>query len=328
MNRHSWTLVISLLLLAVAVLFWPAGVDHGPDDTPVRVGILHPTKVDVTTFNGFKRKMSELGYREGENIVYLYPGPAGKGDQLIAAAEKMVATGVDLIFSSSTPATKAAKIATRETGVPVVFGPVNDPVAAGVVESLKYPGGNVTGVTLPASGGKRFEWLSRLKPDIRHVLFIHNVNSKSSQASLVQAREGSAGTAIHLSVHEIGSTSEISDLLSALPDSVEAIYLPRDAFITSQIELIAAAAIRERILLSTPGLIQVEAGALYSYGFEHFAVGEHAAVLADRIIHGNDPAQTPVEVARSFFFFNMATAQAIGLKITDQTIRQAKKIIR
>jgi ABC-type uncharacterized transport system substrate-binding protein len=53
---------------------------------------------------------------------------------------------VDLILTRGTPATLAAKSATR--AIPVVMASVGDPVVTGLVASLGHPGGNVTGLSL------------------------------------------------------------------------------------------------------------------------------------------------------------------------------------
>jgi len=321
-------LLAVLLLPAVYFLgFWEGEGGRG-DGGPLVVGVLHPTKVDITTFNGFKSKIAELGYQEGKDIIYMYDGPAGRGEGLKTAAGKMVAAGVDLIFASSTPATKAAKAATESNKIPVVFAPVNDPIAADVVRSLKKPGDNITGVTLPASGGKRLRWIDDIKPGTKNVLFLLNPKSKSSQASLLQAKEGAMGTGITITVRDAGTPEDIDALLENLPEDTDAIFLPRDAFINGQIEKISAAAISRGLPLSSPGLIQVEAGALFSYGFEHFAVGSHAAEIANKIFLGASPGETPVETARSHLFINMATAKAIGLDIPESVLQQTRKIIR
>ena len=108
-----------------------------------------------------------IGYIDGETIQYEYDGPAGYNQQLDMAAARMVARGVKVIFTSSTPATLAAKRATIDIPTPIIFGPVNDPVRAGVVDTLIRPGGNITGVMPPPSGGRRMQWMSEIAPHVR-----------------------------------------------------------------------------------------------------------------------------------------------------------------
>jgi ABC-type uncharacterized transport system substrate-binding protein len=58
--------------------------------------------------------------------------------------------------------------------VPIVMAPVSDPIAAGFVDSLSWPGGNLTGLSMfgPNLAAKRMEFLKELRPDMRTVAFL------------------------------------------------------------------------------------------------------------------------------------------------------------
>ena len=60
-------------------------------------------------------------------------------------AAELVHLKVDAIFAFSPPGARAAKNATGS--IPIIFGVVSDPIAAGLVKTLARPGSNVTGVT-------------------------------------------------------------------------------------------------------------------------------------------------------------------------------------
>jgi len=64
-------------------------------------------------------------------------------------AAELVRLNVDLLVTEGTPASQAAKQATRL--LPVIMVYVGDPVASGLVSSLARPGGNVTGVSMIAA---------------------------------------------------------------------------------------------------------------------------------------------------------------------------------
>ena len=104
-----------------------------------------------------QRELGALGYVEGKNIAIEYRYANAKFDKLPALADELIRLKVDVVVASTTPAVQAAKNATRTT--PIVFFGVFDPVAAGLVDSLARPGGNVTEFTNIATTlvGKRLE---------------------------------------------------------------------------------------------------------------------------------------------------------------------------
>jgi putative ABC transport system substrate-binding protein len=82
--------------------------------------------------------------------------------------------GVDVIVTSSTQATRAAKEATAT--IPIVMANGAYPDKIGLVDSLARPGGNVTGMSnlSPQLLGKRLELLKEAVPKIARVAVLMN----------------------------------------------------------------------------------------------------------------------------------------------------------
>lgn len=318
-------IVLAMLLIGA---YWLARQPAGDDNRPLVVGVVQLTPVDATTLQGFKEGMGKLGYREGKDIIYLDEGPAGTIDRLEPLIRRQLAAKPRLFFVSSTPATQAVKNHPGTSGIPVVFAPVNDPVNAGVVASLKAPGGNITGIRLPAGDDLRLEWLKKIAPSVKQVYLPYNPADRSALASLELARQAAAVLGIELLAEAIRSGEEVRPALAALPANVDAIFLPRDSTIEARIADFTATALERRLPLCAPSLLQVEAGALFSYGFMHHQIGQQAARLADQILRGTAPADLPVETAESRLVINQATARAIGLPIPGEILRQAEQVIR
>ena len=97
--------------------------------------------------------LRERGWVEGQNFVFERRYSKGRDDRNPALAAELVRLQPDLIFTSNTSATFAAKAAT--TTIPIVFIAVGDPVGSGLVRSLARRGGNITGIS--NSGPQTFE---------------------------------------------------------------------------------------------------------------------------------------------------------------------------
>jgi putative ABC transport system substrate-binding protein len=124
------------------------------------------------------------------------------------------------------------------------------------------------------------------------------------------------------------NAAEIRAALANLPATVEAIFLPRDSTVEAQIAQFTAIARQRGLPIAAPSLSQVQAGALFSYGFIHHEIGRQAARLAAEILGGTPPGELPVEMAESYLAINLRTARAIGLEIPDAILLQAERIIR
>ena len=145
---------------AVAETQQPTGI--------LRIGILiaasksfYPARVEA-----LRRRLRELGYVEGKNIVLEYRYAEGKLEQLLDLAAELVQLKVDVIVTAGGTATLAAKKA--GVTIPIVFAEATDPVGQGYVSSLARPGGNITGLSImaPDLDGKRLELLKESFPKV------------------------------------------------------------------------------------------------------------------------------------------------------------------
>jgi len=215
----------------------------------------------------------------------------------------------------------------RVPNIPVVFFPLTDPVSAGVVQSLKQPGGTITGVTAGGSEAKRLQWQLELTPNIKKVYVPYNPDG-SSKASLALTEATAAELNIELVTQVATTPDEVITASETMPADVEAIFILSDGFMESQIDKWIQVALEKHLPISSTNLQLVESGALFAYGWRSDSVGQQAARLADQILLGTKPAELPVERSEFYLEINLRTAEAIGLEIPDEVLEAADTIVR
>ena len=155
---------------------WPAAAWAQKNAKPARVGILGTSTMALERpqIDALRQRLSELGHVEGENIAFEFRWTEGRDDRLAALAAELVRAKSDIIVTTGTPGTLAAKRATST--IPIVFASSANPVSAGLVASYARPGGNVTGFTIlgPELEGKRVQLLREMIPALSRVAVIWN----------------------------------------------------------------------------------------------------------------------------------------------------------
>lgn len=282
---------------------------------------------DARGFTALREALTRDGFREGQEVRYVWGGPVGNGNQLDAEATRLLAAKPDLVFVSTTPGTLAILRARKDQPVPVVFGPVSDPVAVGIAESERHPGGRVTGIRLAVVIGKRLEWFTRIVPSAKHVYVPYTDGDKSALTSLEKLKPAAEQLGVRLTLDVI-APEHLDEVAQRIPQGVDGVFLLQDIRMEAQIEKLAAACIARRLPLSAPGLGQVAKGALFSYGFDHPAIGQQAARLAAQVLRGADAGELPIETADNYLHINLATARQLGLSLSDDLLRQADHLIR
>lgn len=309
--------------LAALVVIWQL---RRPET--IRIGIVPFTPVNARVVEGFKAELAARGFVEGKALEYRSLPADSRLDQLEPGLAKLMAWKPTLILAASTPPAQAAYKATQATATPMVFAPVTDPIDAKIVTNLKHPGEHVTGIRLESSNGLRLQWLKRLVPGVRTIYVPYTRVDSSALASLQQIEVAARTLGIQLVRQPVLSLDDIQRAAREIPAHVDAIFLVNDSRIEAQIDLFVTTALQRRLPLCPPSGIQVERGALMTYGFDHRKIGEQAGRLAAEILQGARPGDLPVETAANLLIINQHTAQAIGLQVDDAILRQAREIIR
>ncbi|WP_163350964.1 ABC transporter substrate-binding protein [Desulfovibrio sp. JC010] len=325
MRKSVLTAGVLFIFFAVAVyLFMP----FDADEKVHKIGVLQFTKNNLSTFEGFKDGLKELGYPEGDKVVYFFDGPAPSKNDLVGYMQKLLDRKPDLIFASPTPAAIVAKKMTAGTGIPVVFAPVNDPVSAGIVKDVRAPAGNITGVRLSASDGRRLLSLKDVVPSVNNVFVPYSPGDKSAAASLRMLEDAAPKVGVILTKKPFYKETNILVDKSYVPDGVDAILLPREGLVMSRIRDFVTLCLERKLPLSTPRYKQVELGALTGYGFNGYKIGRQSARMAHMLLSGAPVSSLPVETSEDYLFINLKTAGKIGVDISDEILRQAQEIVR
>ena len=315
------------MVTAVVSIFLTIGETH-KEDKIKSVAFISLSHVDDNTFNGFKTQMKKYGWDENKNIQYIVPGAAVKAKSLAAIVQSVIEKKPDIILVSSTPATQEVKRQTLSTTIPIVFCPVNDPVGSNIVSNPKMPEGLITGIRLPVGDIKRFEWLYTIVPSLKSVLVPYTPNDDSSIASIKNIDKIAKLLDITIVKKAFTKDMNIDEFLHEIPDSVEAVFLPRDSRVEVKIEDFVKFSLDNRLPLSAPSYQQVQKGALFTYGFIHTELGVEAARMVDRILKGVRPADLPVKFGNAYLVINQKTAKTIGVEFPKSAIRNARLIIK
>jgi putative ABC transport system substrate-binding protein len=320
-----------LSVIVLAALLFGGCAKSGPK--VYTVGLLSGVDAFNSVMDGFKDKMVELGYVEGETIVYDFQAASGDAGKMAEIAQKFVDDKVDLIVTTTTVATMAVIEATADTDIPVLFTIITDPVKAGVVESIKSPGGNVTGIALPdpAYFGKRVEYLSQMAPNVKRLGILYDPDYVTSASSAPPIREVASLMGIELVETPVKSvddlTTELDKLSQAADPGIDAILIMPDAVNTNSPGPILDFANAHKLPVAANTLAQTEQGALFSYAVDNKQVGQMAAALAHKILTGAAPGDLPVETAIPTLTINMKAAQTIDLDVPDAVLQTADDIL-
>jgi putative ABC transport system substrate-binding protein len=199
-----------ITLLGGGAASWPLAA-RAQQQKIWRVGYLISGPPD--TLDIFRRRMTELGYVEGKNLIADARAAAGRYDRLPGFAEEIADLHPDAIVAEATPAIAAAQRATKM--IPIVMAPATDPIGSGFIESFARPGGNITGVANMFGDltAKSLEILHRALPDAKMVAVLMSANPTHGQLYEV-AHNGAEMIGMHT-----------APFVAATPDDLDQVFL-------------------------------------------------------------------------------------------------------
>jgi putative ABC transport system substrate-binding protein len=320
-----------IMCLFVATLLSTASFAEAQQQAQIpKIGWLGARSASAPAREVFLREFRELGYVEGKNTAFEYRYAEGKLDRLPALVDELVHLKVDVLLTPSTPAAVAAKNATKT--IPIVFYSGSDPVAAGLVDSLARPGGNITGFTTISAelAGKRLELLKETVPKLTRVSALWNPQDVSSVQSWKESQLAARELGLQIHSMEASSSNQFENAFKEAIRAGSAALALTDSpvFFSNQKQIVELAA-KHRLPAIYANKEFVVSGGLMSYGVDETEPYRRLASIIDKILKGRKPADLPVEQPKKFdFIMNLKAAKQLGLTIPPNVLARADKVIK
>jgi putative tryptophan/tyrosine transport system substrate-binding protein len=307
---------------------WPLATHAQPSTGRPTLGLLIPGSPATYSQRvaALVQRLRELGWVDGRTIAIEYRWAATQRFGEIAA--EFVRSKVDVIFTSGTPPTVAAKRATSE--IPIVFAPAGDPLPSGLVASLARPGGNITGLSNQTAdiGGKRVELLRELAGQVRRLAIMVKSDNASAASEMREVKAAASTLGIEVVPLEIGQAEDIGPAFERLKGRADALYVVIDSLVTTHANRVNTLALGARLPTMHGARELVVAGGLMSYAANYEDLYRRGAEYIDKILRGTKPADIPVEQPTKFdLVINLTAAKALGLKVPDKLLALADEVI-
>jgi ABC-type uncharacterized transport system substrate-binding protein len=318
-----------ITLIGGVAAAWPLAARAQKSGKIARIGVLltaNPRSAPI--IQAFEQRLRDLGYIEGQNIVFDYRNAEGEVKRLPDLVADLVRLDVNIIVTTTDPATRAARGAT--TTIPILMLAINyDPIALGYIDSIARPGANVTGLFFQHLEllAKRFGLFKEMLPSVGRVAVL----SDSLTADQLKAVEA-ANRLVGVELQPLDLQNPPYDFENAfrvaMQSRAEAIFVLESAPIFRGRAQIAQLAIKNRLPTSFAFRDYVEVGGLVSYGVNFSTMYRRAADYTDRILRGTNPVDLPVELSTKFeLVVNLKTARTLGLTIPPTLLSTADEVI-
>ncbi|MEA1922431.1 MAG: ABC transporter substrate-binding protein [Pseudomonadota bacterium] len=337
-NCWFWSLLLPLLLVS-GLLLKPVNTmaDEPRNNHRVhRVAVLAFAPPFLKSYEGLRSGLKGRGYNLDNDLFFDVHCLGRDTTKVEPLMEKLVAADYDLIFSITTPVTRAiqAALAASKAEMPVVFTAVADPLGSKIVDSLRRPGGNFTGVShlsielLP----QRLLLFKKAFPAMTRVALFFDPEVEISKRSLNQGflRRAAADIGLELVVVHVRNRDEmVKSCRSFSPERADAIFMLPDPLAVAHFNELLKLSHRLKIPLMVIDNMLLQRGGVMGYSPDFYGVGFQAATIVDQILKGGAPRDIPVQNAEKVnLVVSLKEVQGLGLEISDDILLQADEVLR
>jgi putative ABC transport system substrate-binding protein len=322
-----------LLMSLAGGLAVPVAAEGAAGEKVYRIGTISISPQDRAghVIKAFEEALRELGYVEGQNVVFQHRFAGGSTEPLASLAAELVRLKVDVILVAPNPSIMAAKGATSTIPIVMTYG--TEPVANGFAASIARPGGNVTGLTgdvISETWGIRVQLLREAHPKMSRVAVIWNPDVAGSSTAWQATEDAAKRFGISLRSHETRRPEEFSPAFESISkEAVNALLVFSDGVTYARRREIIEFAGHRRLPTMFAFREAPDDGGLMSYGVNIAASYRRAAIFVDKILKGAKPGDLPIEQpAKLELVINLKTAKALGLTIPPSLLARADQVIQ
>jgi putative ABC transport system substrate-binding protein len=336
MLKHRARMSATLVLLCVAGLAHPIAAVAQPGTRPVTIGVLCtgfcPFPVPPEPSRALITALERIGLVQGRTLRWDIGAILNSEDQVAVEARNLVSRRPDLmlVWPGSVAAARAAKEATRT--IPIVLMAVSDVTEHGLVNTLKQPGGNITGTSVPLFDltMKQLQVLKEMQPKLKRVIVAQGQIDPAERRTIDRLR--GAATSLGLDPGGI-SVSEVDAVEQALAGVEKgAAGLVAFGSIPHVVQRrLRVLALERRLPLIFPWRVYQgggHSGTVIVYGPHFPTIAERTASLIERILKGARPADLPVEEPTRYgLVIDGVMTKALGLDIPPAVRARADEIL-
>lgn len=285
----------------------------------VTVGLIqlmeHPSLDEIRT--AIEARIQEKAGEYGLEVEIQYQNAQNDTSTINTICQQFVANKVDVIVAIATPAAQGAAAAAQNTGIPIIFSAVTDPAAAGLVENLEAPEGNITGTSDAIPVEKIFALAEELTPNVKSFGLIYSTSEVNSLSVIEDTKAYLDSKGIPYVDGAVTNSGEVQTSARNLLEKCDAVFAPIDNTVAGAMGILADEAIQAGKPVYVAADSMVADGGFATVGVNYTNLGSQTGDMVLKILSGTPVSQVPVEVLRdNAVTVNPDTAAAIGVDVS------------
>ena len=312
------TALLLTLVMAISLTACGSGETNSGSEDNIKIGVLQQLEhvaLDQAR-EGFIKALEDNDLKDGEKIVLDIQNAQADQSNLQTMADRLISEENDIILAIATGA--AQTVAGKTKDIPILITAVTDPVDAGLVNSMKNPGTNVSGTSDASPMAEQIDLMLQLSPNVKTVGVLYTSSEDNSVLQVSQLKPILAAKNLEIVEQTVTNSNDVQQATQSIVNKCDAIYIPTDNVLASSIALVASVANDAKVPVIVGESGMVTGGGFATIGIDYFNLGYQTGEMAVRILNSEDVSTMAVETQKDFAYtINGDVAEILGITIPD-----------
>ena len=291
---------------------------------PIRVAVVQP--LTHTSLNQIRDTIISELEKSDTAFEIVTRNAEGDSSALSTILENIKNDGVDILVPIATNTAQSAKMVFEDTGLPVVFAAVSDPVAAGLTgDDSDF----ITGVSNNIPAAEIVRLISDFQPDYKKIGFLYTSSETNSVSTINAAKAYCDANGIAYEAVSIANLSELQTAAETLiSKGVDALYTGNDNSIASAMSTYIDVAYEYGVPVYCGADSMVADGGFATIGVDYVQLGRQVAQIVVRLAQGEQPEDIPYETLSDYAkFVNLQAAGRVGMELSDDILAAYRVLV-
>lgn len=317
---------IKKLLLFLCIFIACSAQANEPIKIYINQLIAHPA-LDKTA-QGMMDTLNE--YSKAKSVKIELKLENAQGDSKLAnqISSRFISNAPDIVVGIATISAQSLAKYAKSGKTKLVFSTVTDPIAAGLVTTLRSPGGNITGVSNYIDLEPQLGLFKKILPNMQKIGFIYNPGESNSVIIAEKLDKICQKMKIKLVKITAAKSSDVPQAAMKLCSEVNAVFISNDNTALSAIKSIIKEANKYKIPVFVSDTDAVKDGAIAALGPNQYEIGKQTAGIIIQVLEGKNIGKIDVQYPKdNELYLNVRAAKLIDINFSQELLGQAKNVI-
>ena len=322
MTRIVKKIVALAAILTLVSTLWACAY---ADDKVLKIGICQITEhasLDNCRI-GFIEGLAEMGYIEGQNVEFIIQNAQGETGIAAQIADQF-ANECDLICAITTPMAMSCFNAAEDTGVPVIYSAISDPIAAQLADADGKSVGNITGTSDQLPVEAQLKLIRAMMPEAKKIGILHTTSEVNNDSPLALYKALAPSYGFEIIEKGISTGADLPLAMEALLPQVDCTSNLTDNTVVSYLARVLEMSEEEGKPVFGSEIEQVKLGCVAAEGIEYLELGRQTGRMAARVLNGESAQDIPFEqISESYLYVNPDAMAEYGLSMPAELADRA-----